>query len=298
MPKKYSARKIKKQEEAMWKERENELGKNSYKPSKNYTRREFLKSGAKVGGAAAVYGVVGGFLGKGYETIRDSLYDAVQKTGNKLVELDEKVEKMGKYNPVRVTKKVEEARGGFWRKILGRTEQDQQEWRDKYGIKNPKTEKDYENPEDSNKPTPLYGKQAEQEEITRRGFFRTILGYAHQHPVGIGIAAGAAYGAGKSAYRQKGKIKDKIEIAKLKDKVNYLEERMNPEESEVARGGLEKTLTIIGIIGLFISIFFSLSNITGLAIFDMSMQKTKISSITILIISLILIIAGKIKFKN
>lgn len=297
MPKKYSLRKIKRQEDAMWKERENELGKRPYNHSKNYTRREFLKSGARVGGSAAVYGAVGGFLGKGYETIRDAFYGMTQKTGNKLGELDKKVEEMGKYNPAKVAKKVEETRGSFWRKIFGRTEEDQAKWRDKYGIKNPR--EDYEAPKDSNEPNQPYKSQTKQEEISRRGFLKTILGYAQRHPVGAGIAAGAAYGAGKSAYRQHGSVKDKIEIARLKGRVDYLEERTNPAESgRIKESGLEKTFTIIGIIGLIISIFFSLSNITGLAVLSMGAQKTQISSIIILIISFMLIIVGKIKFKN
>jgi len=295
MPKKYSARKIRKQENSMWRERETELGKNPYKHSKNYIRREFLKTGAKVGGSAAVYGTVGGFLGKGYETIRD-LYNAVIKKGGTYLSEQETKAEISKEKPnkglgdrfrelsQRLGRFKYDTQGKVEEKVgIGRDEKQKQEWRYNKEIPNPKTGKPEERPI----------------ETTRRGFFRTILGYAHQHPVGTGIAAGAAYGAGKSAYRQRRKARDKIEIAELKDKVNYLEDKINPKESEeVKEAGLEKTLTIIGIIGVFISIFFSLSNITGLAILDMSTQKTKISSIIILIISLILIIVGKIKFKN
>jgi hypothetical protein len=264
---------------------------------RKYTRREFLKRSGKLAGGAALYGAGGWLAGKAYQTARDFIRKYTPEVGNKLSELDNKTDSLKKYDPRKVAKKVEEARGNFWRKIFGRSKEDQAEWREEKGIEHPK----------GYKPDTTKDTTQKEEKISRRGFFKKVLGYAHKHPKTAGTTAGVVYGGAKTYLNGRKPYKTKKEIAELKDEIQEIKEKLEDKE----QGDLEKkvqengngddpTLLALGIAGLIVFIILGTMSLTGFAI---SNNVTNFSiNATIFVIFLIITLVGikryrRVKFK-
>jgi hypothetical protein len=258
----------------------------------NYTRREVLKYGAKVGVGATIWGAVGGGLGKAYDLFRQGYQAAVRETGNKLSALDEKIE--NSKNPVveytvQPVKKAEDWRGSAWRKIFGRDEKDTQEWKDKYGIKSGK-EKPYEpnlpkKQSDPNKPNPL-----EEVQSTRRGFIRYMLGLGNQYPTESGVVAGAAYGGVKHAISGHESYKQAVTIGDLKQRVSELERKT---QNSAPPSDRNKTLIILGILGMIISLIFVATTLTGFSVLSLGIKNSMKAGLAVFLASISLILLGK-----
>jgi hypothetical protein len=108
---------------------------------KKYSKREFLKEGGRVAGQGALYGTVGGVLGKAYRTGRDYISDILNKISeleNKLGRRDHAIEESD--NPVtkyvaKPAKDLEDARATLWKKIFGISEKDKEDTRKKLNLK-------------------------------------------------------------------------------------------------------------------------------------------------------------------
>jgi len=277
---------------------------------RKHTRREILKTGAKAGLAGTIYGTVGGVLGKAYDVIgratgfvTDIARQGAEITGKKLYDVDRRVENSERpvvKNVVRPVKRVEDWRTKGLRKLFGIDDDKVEENRGALGIPH---SKDY-------KPKPQKQKP-EEEKVTRRNLFQYILSLAHRHPVGAGIVGGASYGIGKSILAGR---KD-LRIARLQDETEELGEAQKNYNEQLGRleKGIEQTpLTpeeigkrisegeelyfFVGGIGLLAVIFFSITNITGNAILDLSKTQFSIFNILIFLVSLIFIYLGA-KFK-
>jgi|TARA_Y100000310_G_scaffold206422_1_gene206842 hypothetical protein len=125
------------------------------------------------------------------------------------------------------------------------------------------------------------------EGYTRRGLFRKFLGNTHKHPIRNLTATGLAYGGVKTGIGVATGRANERAIAKLRDKVAGLEERIKKYE----------TLITIGIIGMVFSIFSATFSFTGYSIFE-GTSKIILSNIIIFLISLILILFGIYKIKK
>ncbi len=75
---------------------------------KKYTRREFLKYSGKAGANAVVYGAGTGISIK---LIKDYLNRFTTQIGNKLVDLDNRVDELSEWHPARIAKNAETWRG-------------------------------------------------------------------------------------------------------------------------------------------------------------------------------------------
>lgn len=158
---------------------------------KRYTRREAIKLGAKATAGAAIGGTIGHFAGRGYKTVRDFYRE----------DIDPYIRK-GK-------------------KIMDKTEETKDKTKkfvDKYLLRKevPVTEEEVVEPK---------------KEISRRGFLRKMLGYAHEHPISSGTAIGATSGAGLSGLVFIPGYLRKKQIAKLKDTNTEYGERIGILES-------------------------------------------------------------------
>lgn len=207
---------------------------------KNLRRREFLKYGTRVAAGAAVWGGAGYLAGLGVDKAIELYSVGLRETGQKLADLDERVRNMkGPLAPVVQTPmKIEEKRTGFYQKVFGRSEKDQEEWRKKHGIKTAKDKEQEENPV-YEVPTPQPTQETVQEQTTRRGFLKRVLGYSIDHPRAVGAATGALYGGTKSAVTGVGKLKSNLRTAKQNERIaeleNELRERIAHDEAERER---------------------------------------------------------------
>ncbi len=274
---------------------------------RKHTRREVIKTGARAGLAGTIYGTIGGALGKVYDVIgratgliMDTARQGAEITGKKLYEVDRSVEESERpivKNVVRPVKRVEDFRMKGLRKLFGIDDDEVEENRESLGIPH---SKGYEsNP------------QPEPEKVTRRNLFQYVLSAMHHNPVKAGIVGGASYGIGKSVLGGR----KNFQIANLRDETEALREAQKDYGEQVGRleKGVEQTpLTseevdkrisegeelyfIIGGIGLLAVIFFSLTNITGNTILDLSKTQFSIFNILIFLASLIVIYLGA-KFK-
>ncbi|MBR9705779.1 hypothetical protein GOV14_01970 [Candidatus Pacearchaeota archaeon] len=272
------------------------------KSGKKITRREFLK-GAYRGAQAAAYtaagAAVGGFVGKGYEVGRDTydktfkaLNNGVKATGDGLSHLQDKVEGMSPANPVRVSKKVEDQRVALYKRLFRRDKNDQASWNEKKDITTPKEIQPEYQPKDPNTPA------AQGSEMTRRGFFKELLHIANKHPV----ATGATIGGGAGAYKankaqQEGRYKDKVnqqgeQIEQMNQKVNALESRLAETERPASR--TKKTLLLIGILGIFISILLSVTDLTGHSILQGDAKINTFGAVTFIISLIVVLISQKV----
>lgn len=285
---------------------------------RKYARREVLKGAARTG----VYAGVGAGAGAVYRAGRDFLrfigdkIRAVERvTGNALYDIDNeydaRVSRLEKSkNPVvrgagktaKGVKKAEGWRARLYRRLAGRSEEDQRKWREDRKIgeyaepPRPSTTK----PTTRKKPI-QYAAEQESEKTNRRGFFRTILGLAHDHPVAAGATTGATYGAGKSVvktYADRGKGR---EIARLRDDNEELRERV----SKLEKGGKKKkedledrvegppktgkavTLIAVGLLGVILSIILSVSKVTGYAVQSGESVDLGIINLVLFIVSLV-----------
>jgi hypothetical protein len=271
--KKYSARKIEKQENKMWEEYDAEKGNVKHRDISGYSRRDFLVAGGRAGGAAAVYGTGLGIVGKGYSSVKDYVNDKIYRISAKATELDQKVENLPKYHPAKQAKNLRELRSEMWGKITGRTVEDKADFRREYGINNPKTGK--------------LDEPYKSEMQTRRSFLKSFLGYANKNPVKTGAALGMAYGASSSGIKQYSERRKENKIIKK------VERRLGP-----VAGGLEKTLVIVGVLGIFLSFFLSLTNITGAVVSDSLFLDFKVFNVVILLIAIGLLIVAELNLKG
>lgn len=254
------------------------------------TRRDFLKTTAY---GAGVYAGIGTGVGAAYNWIRDLTRKGTKEVGNALVNVDEKVqESIERGNKViEPVYNAEKALADFQRKLLGRTPEDQAEWRNKKGIKHPSD----------------YVPENKKEEISRRGFFKTLLGVANQYPIPTGSIAGATYGAGKTALKERSSYVQKRETARLKDTVEYQGKKIEELEKAIKKrgnqeGDLENKINTtnliilpIIILTLISSIGLSISKITGFSIIGTSSAGNTKAIIFLLIIGTILL---TVYFKN
>jgi len=258
-----------------------------------YNRREFLKASGKTAGGAAFYGTVGGFIGRGYEGLKNIFYSGTRDIGNRLTKVEDKVDSLSDYHPAKVAKEVEETRSNFWRDLFGRSEKDQSRWREEYEIKHPKSYKPVKSASDEKK---IGGVKNE----SRRSFLRLMLGYAHEHPVSTGVGVGAGYGGVKTGMRSAGKYHARKETNELRKRVDDFEEELRglkegDLEKEVDEG--PKITIILSLIGIFISLGFITSNfITGRAISEASNKLTlSVGIFLFLFFLIILFISIKVK---
>lgn len=237
------------------------------RPKNKYSRREAIKYGAKIGVGAALWGTVGNLVGQAYDLTVRPVADKVEKT----------YERVRRFNPFR---------------------------------------------------------RGEPEGVTRRGFLRSLLGQAHEHPVATGTTIGAVYGGGKYALSGLSKYLTNNQIARLKDEnadykerihlleeyKGYLEEDMKKRDAKVdqlqeelvnVRGIIgqlnktnklekvveepepPKTLLIVGLAGLLVSIIISSVSLTGNSILNMNSQLANVLGASVFVISLILVLLGR-----
>lgn len=178
-----------------------------------YTRREFLKLGARAGIGATLYGAGGYFLGKGYQIGKDWYSENIQpavestkKAKSKIAEMYDGIKREGKILIYGEKKVLEEE------KIQRMVEKE-------------KIEKE------------------EKERISRRGFLKYPLEYlkqVHKHPVPTLTITGVAYGAAKSTIKGIPKYLTNLKIAKLKDENTKYEERIGILEEY--QGKLEREM--------------------------------------------------------
>jgi hypothetical protein len=239
--------------------------------SKKYTRREFLKQGAKTGASAGIYALVGGAIGKVYDTVSKAYTLGIEKVGAKLSEYDREIEKSE--NPViRATvepvSRVEDWRGRFYRRLIGRDDSDVEEWREKYNI-----------PSERKSESLGRERKVKEERTTRRGFFKKLASYFSDHPVESGIGIGATYGGGKALLGsgqglQTARIRDSLEDLQQDNKgltrrVRKLEKGLEEIVGKEGKGG---TMMVLGLGMLFLSIITSSVRLTGFSILEVSKE--------------------------
>jgi hypothetical protein len=277
--------------------------------SKKYTRREALKYGGKVGVGA----IFGGFVGKGYKTVKDHVWNILPEYAKRSINEDYRnstspgdFEKTIDY--VKDQKeKIDKTKGKF-----------KEKWDSLTGKERGISEEE------------LLDEAAEEKE-SRRSFLLRLIGSAHKHPVGAGATAGALYVGlkGLPKYFNKDKIakikdqnidykekvdslekytekleeelkdyksKSKKEINEIKDELDLLRKIKNNEDDE---GGLERKLDqginnvvfIFGILGLISSFSFYSMNMTG-AVIGNSFSYSQILGVILFLFSFILILIG------
>jgi len=249
----------------------------------SYSRRAFLKKSGRIGAVAAVYATVGNVAGRGYRAARDFVRKYTPIVGNKLTEIDDKTDSLPSYDPRNAVKKVEDWRTNFWQKVIGRTDEDQAKWRKDKGIKDPKSYK----PDTSSKDS-----STQDEKMDRRGFFRNLLSFAHENPVGTGTVVGGGYGAGKSYVKHRATDGVRKEVARLRDEVHDLRSGLDEkvqEAGEMQNDGTE--YLAIGLATLLILVIFNAANLTGFSIASSYSVGSPIN-IIIFLISLALIFIG------
>jgi len=273
--------------------------------SKRFTRREALKYGGKIGVGAAVYGAVGGALGKLYEVLTGNTRKAIKYTGNKLAEVDEKVEKSK--NPavkkvVKPVKRVEDWRGRTWRKVFGRTDEDTADFREEYEIETAQDRENKKNPEYVKKRQERRQRQ-EEERMSRRGFFERVFNYFHKNPIKIGAGVGAAYGAGKTAIKGAGTYRTNKKIARLKDDVEDLKQELRKkgkgleatvEAKVVDENKTSKAFLTLGIIGIIVSIILSSIHLTGFSVLETGSFNAFSTSVVVFFASLIAVVLSRL----
>lgn len=198
--------------------RENDRGKEEgSRDERGISRREFLGKTVRGTGAAVsatAYAGVGGFLGTVYGGLRDFLnylargFEKLERdTGNALYSMDQKYDRkiaeMKKSDNPAVkaagetggaVKGAEDWRQNMWGNIFGRTKEDQRKYREEKKVgeyqqpEKPKTEYPASQPDEK-----------KSDDMTRRGFFASLLGLANENPATTGMIVGGAYGA-KKAY--------------------------------------------------------------------------------------------------
>lgn len=224
------------------------------KYEKKMTRRAVLKTGV----AASIGGLIGGGLGKGYDSVVKFYDEKIGMLGNKIVEIDKKVDALPKYRPEKAAKEVREYRGKFWNKVFGRSEKEQQEWLKGKKISTPKKYLEKKVDDDS-----------EVEDPSRRSFLRYLLGVGHKNPVKTGAIAGAAYGASSHTVKNYGKYHNQKEIAVLKDENTELKERVGELEKKV-NGPYVNSLIAISVAGIIISVLVGAVSISGYSVLGSS----------------------------
>jgi hypothetical protein len=261
------------------------------KKGKKYTRREFLKQSGIGGLRVATYGALGGALGKvyGYVILNPLRYlsERVDDTARLTHELNQRVENSegaAGYlkNPNNF---IDRYVVGSWKKVSGRTDEDQRKERVRIGVEEP-------NPEDN--------------EISRRGFFRSFFDYISKNPVKSGVGAGAGYGALKSV----GKARTGYQKAKTRHEINDLKEeqenlRKDVEDLKKKKKDLEgitedggRVMVLIGFTGIILSALIGTINLTGFVILSSVRTSLSISSLIVFFISFIILFLGSKKYKS
>lgn len=275
------------------------MSKSSYEGGQNlkrYTRRQILKGGARIG----IYAIIGGMVGKAYESISNLLVHVEKKTAQELHKIDEKYNKVT--SELRESQNIAERAAGvtgegvknaegwrarLFRKAINRTDQEVGVYRKKRDIPTEEYSlKDNSKPEEVN--------------LQRRSFLKGLLGFALHHPVTTGTVAGATYGSAKSAIdyhqnpgRKTAKLQDKL--AEQDKKIEDLERKTgNSDKNEEFPGEARNYLFLAGITGVIISIILSSINITGLVISSSQQNNLSLTNLFIFIISFILILFAKI----
>lgn len=251
--------------------------------AKNYKRREFLKLGAKAAAGSVVYGALGRLTGTAYEKARDMYRKTIGYAGNKLAELDRSVEQSK--NPVveytvKPVKRLEEKRAGIYRRIFGIKERDTLAWQKSHGVEPSPLE------EEVSAQTPE--RQDGDDEIgtySRRGFLSRIIGYADEHPAGVGTAVGAGYGGAKYGVKGSYTLAKRAAMEKLKTKVASLEgevKELKKSKINDERPTNTELVLILGLAGLVGSSLLGVFQITTYAALK-TQPEPMISSISIII---------------
>ncbi len=249
---------------------------------RNYTRREALKAGAKVGAAATFYGTLGGFAGNLYGK-------AAGYFGNKLYELDKKVDGSTSLRmaPVRGAKKVEDYRASIWQKVFGVSEKDRAENRQAYGVG------------DRQKNEEIIAAAEKESPQTRRSFIKSLLAYAGRNPTQAGAVAGVVYGVGKSLPGTISTARKNSQIRQLEDRVKDLEGQKT-EEREQTLDDYTQPYNFLFLLGVSSMLFFSLisvSRFTGFVVAQ-SASEYNLLSLIFLCSGLLFLLAGTRGFKN
>jgi hypothetical protein len=188
------------------------------KKENKYTRREVLKSGARIAGGTAVYGTIGYFGGKGYQTLKDIYNSNVRPTVDFIKERKNNFEEGKKSLQRKLDYTKREA------KVL------------LYGEKAVEAEEDIEWQKQVKEMTKkrLEAQKKREEELNRRGFLSHLgdfgkgyLSLIHSNPIPTLTISGMAYGATKSTIKVIPKYLKEKEIARLKDENTEYKERLN-----------------------------------------------------------------------
>jgi len=235
---------------------------------KDYTRREALKYGGKIVLGATIWGTVGNFIGRGYETGRDFYRGEVApyvEKGKLLIDKSEGA--------------IKESKRFLWDKPI-----------------------DYlkelftgEKPKEGREQKKIIKK--EREKISRRTFLGSFLKYGHEHPVGTGTAIGLTYGTTKKSISGFGNYQKNKKIAILRDENEGLNERVDNlekkirqlEEKSIGEKTIENLVIFIGIFGFVISSIILRKSITGFSISKEMVTTINPLAVILLILSLILL---------
>ena len=266
---------------------------------RTHTRRAVIKTGVRAGIAGITWATIGGALGKAYDIIgeamglvTDTARQGVEITGKKLHEVDRQIKESETpvvRDYVRPVKRVEDFRARGLRKLFCIKEEGVEENRESLGI--PHSEEYH----------PKVEEQQSGKEVSRRGFFRSILSLVHNHPICAGIISGGSYWVGKSVLG----AGPNLTIARLRDQIDELDNSRGSKTLEQNVGGQltpeqvkrrinygEEIYFLVGGMGLLVVIFFSLMNLTGNSILELDKIPFSILNILIFIGSLILIYFG------